>query len=255
MILIFLNQKLSTENYFEFSKLLDSKQDKENTRSNPKKKIRKMFYVGKFKKYYKDFLVQLIEGKVDFNKYPYSTIQDKEIYHCSEEEISELKKELIPLLEKIEAEGKIFVNPYYYFHHYTPEKGVGGKNFVKYCCNQNGILMKLFDLLDWYPNKFRVYELVFSNGLLAKDLELYSYIKYASKVEGFDYKIFIELRNNLDCNWPIRRKVQLNNIAKKILGNGTIFDPDDKNISDEQKVSSDYNLYNQSIEPKFIFKK
>ena len=66
-----------------------------------------------------------------FNKYPYSTIQDKEIYHCSEEEISELKKELIPLLEKIEAEGKIFVNPYYYFHHYTPEKGVGGKNFVK----------------------------------------------------------------------------------------------------------------------------
>ena len=120
-----------------------------------------MFYFGKFKKYYKDFLVQLIEGKVDFNKYPYSTIQDKEIYHCSEEEISELKKELIPLLEKIEAEGKIFVNPYYYFHHYTPEKGVGGKNFVKYCCNQNGILMKLFDLLDWYPNKFGVYGLVF----------------------------------------------------------------------------------------------
>ena len=98
-------------------------------------------------------------------------------------------------------------------------------------------------------------QIVFSNGLLVKDLELYSYIKYASKVEGFDYKIFIELRNNLDCNWPIRRKVQLNNIAKKILGNGTIFDPDDKNISDEQRVSKDYNLYNQSIEPKFIFKK
>lgn len=251
----FLNQKLSTENYFEFSKLLDSKQDKEITRSNPKKKIRKMFYFGKFKKYYKDFLVQLIEGKIDFNKYPYSTLQDREFYHCSEDEISELKRELIPLLEKAEAEGKIFVNPYYYFHHYTPEKGAGGKNFVKYCCNQSGILMKLFDLLDWYPNKFGIYELVFSNGLLVKDLELYSYIKYASKVEGFDYKIFIELRNNSDCNWPIRKKVQLNNIAKKILGNGTIFDPDDKNISDEQKVSSDYNLYNKSIEPKFIFKK
>lgn len=214
-----------------------------------------MFYFGKFKKYYKDFLVQLIEGNVDFNKYPYSTIQDKEFYHCSEDEISELKKELIPLLEKAEAEGKIFVNPYYYFHHYTPEKGAGGKNFVKYCCNQSGILMKLFDLLDWYPNKFGVYELVFSNGLLVKDLELYSYIKYASEVEGFNYKIFIELRNNSDCNWPIRKKVQLNNIAKKILGNGTIFNPDDKNISDEQKVSSDYNLYNKSIEPKFIFKK
>lgn len=90
---------------------------------------------------------------------------------------------------------------------------------------------------------------------MVKDLELYSYIKYASEVEGFDYKIFIELRNNSDCNWPIRKKVQLNNIAKKILGNGTIFNPDDKNISDEQKVSSDYNLYNKSIEPKFIFKK
>lgn len=90
---------------------------------------------------------------------------------------------------------------------------------------------------------------------MVKDLELYSYIKYASEVEGFDYKIFIELRNNFDCNWPIRKKDQLNNIAKKILGNGTIFDPDDKNISDEQRSSSDYNLYNQSIEPKFILKK
>lgn len=95
----------------------------------------------------------------------------------------------------------------------------------------------------------------FLNGLLVKDLELYSYVKYASKIEGFDYKIFIELRNNLDCKWPITKKDQLNNIAKKVLGNGTIFVQDDKNISDEQKVSSDYNLYNQSIEPKFIFKK
>lgn len=90
---------------------------------------------------------------------------------------------------------------------------------------------------------------------LAKDLEKLSYIKYASKIEVLDYKIFIKLGGRPDCNWPIRRKDQLNNIVKKILGNGTIFDPDDKNISDEQKVSSDYNLYNQSIEPKFIFKK
>ena len=90
---------------------------------------------------------------------------------------------------------------------------------------------------------------------MVKDLELYSYIKYASKVEGFDYKIFIELRSNLDCNWPIRRKVQLNNIAKKVLGNGTVFVPDDKSISKEQKDSERYFFYNNNIESKFILKK
>ena len=52
----FLNQKLSTENYFEFSKLLDSKQDKENTRSNSKKKSVKCFILENLKNTIKIFL-------------------------------------------------------------------------------------------------------------------------------------------------------------------------------------------------------
>lgn len=161
---------------------------------------------------------------------------------------------MIPILEKLENEGKIFVNPYYYFEHYVPQKGAGGKNFVKYCCNKNGILMELFDLLDWYPDKFGIYDSSYSNIFLAKDLEKLSYIKYASEIEGFDYKIFIKLGGYSDCKWPITKKDQLNNIAKKVLGNGTVFVPDDKSISKEQKDSERYFFYNNNIESKFILK-
>ena len=251
----FLNKKLSSKKYSDFFKSFNQKQNNKNVKSNPKNKIKKFFYFEKIKNYYKDFLIQLLESKIDFEEYPYCTTHNKKVYQCSKDEILNLKNDLIPILEKLEDEGKIFVNPYYYFHHYTPKKGDGGRNFVKYCCNKNGILMELFDLLDWYPNKFRIYHSSYSNIFFVKDLEKYSYIKYVSEIEGFDYKIFIELNGYSDCKWPISRKDQLNNIAKKVLGNGTIFIPDDKSISKEQKDSERYFFYNNDIESKFILSK
>lgn len=251
----FLNQKLSDKKYSEFWKSLNQKENTENKKYKLTSKIKKLFYFKKIKKYYKDFLIQLLEGKIDFKKYPYNTIHHKKVYQCTKDEISNLKKDLIPLLEKLEDEGKIFVDPYHYFKKYTPQKGVGGENFIKYCCNKNWILTELFDLLDWYPNKFRIYESSHSNIFFVKDLEKLSHIKYASEIEGFDYKIFVELSGYSDCKWPITKKDQLNNIAKKVLGNGTIFVLDDKSISKEQKDSERYFFYNNNIKSKFIFKK
>lgn len=127
----FLNKKLSSKKYSDFWKSFNQKQNNENVKSNAKNKIKKIFYFEKIKNYYKDFLIQLLEGKINFEEYPYCTTRNKKVYQCSKDEILNLKNDLIPILEKLEDEGKIFVNPYYYFEHYVPQKGAGGKKLCQ----------------------------------------------------------------------------------------------------------------------------
>ena len=117
----------------------------------------------------------------------------------------------------------------------------------------------MIELLDWYPKKFNFYQLIFTKRHLNEEIKKYSHIKYASKTEGFDYHIYIELcKYDNKEKWPEKRFNQIQNIANKILGNATVMVTErdlGRNIPEPLKTANLYDFYNNDIHPKYRFKK
>ena len=241
----FISQIRSKKKYSDFFKKIEKKQKSSN------------FNFYKIKEYYKNFLFQVINDRVDFKTYPYNCEHNKKDLSFNDEQITELKSELIPLLEKIEEQGKIFFKIYGNFGYFRGDSG--SKNFINQCCRDEGIISQLIDLLDWYPKKINFYRLIFTNRNFNKEIDEYSHIKYASKVEGFDYNIYIELCKYDDKeNWPEKRFDQLQNISNKVLGNATIGITErgfDREMPESLKSADRYNFYNNSIHSKYFIEK
>ena len=241
----FLSQIRSKKKYSDFFKKIEKKQKSSN------------FNFYKIKEYYKNFLFQVINDRVDLKTYPYNCEHNKKDLSFNDEQITELKSELIPLLEKIEEQGKIFFKIYGNFGYFRGDSG--SKNFINQCCRDEGIISQLIELLDWYPKKFNFYRLIFTNRNFNKEIDEYSHIKYASKVEGFDYNIYIELCKYDDKEkWPEKRFDQLQNISNKVLGNATIGITErgfDREMPESLKSADRYNFYNNSIHSKYFIEK
>ena len=241
----FISQIRSKKKYSDFFKKIEKKQKSSN------------FNFYKIKEYYKNFLFQVINDRVDLKTYPYNCEHNKKDLSFNDEQITELKSELIPLLEKIEEQGKIFFKIYGNFGYFRGDSG--SKNFINQCCRDEGIISQLIDLLDWYPKKFNFYRLIFTNRNFNKEIDEYSHIKYASKVEGFDYNIYIELCKYDDKEkWPEKRFDQLQNISNKVLGNATIGITErgfDREMPESLKSADRYNFYNNSIHSKYFIEK
>lgn len=212
---------------------------------------------NKVKKYYKNFLTQVIDDRVDLKTYPYNHNHNQKDLSFNDRQIAELKSELIPLLEEIEKQDKIFFEIYEIFPYHHID--FGSKNFIKQCCRYEGIISQLIELLDWYPKKINFYQLIFTDGNFNKEISKFSHIKYASKIEGFDYNIYIELCKYYDNEkWPERRFVQIQNIANKVLGNATIDITErglDKKRPEPLNTAYRYNFYNNSIHSKYFIEK
>ena len=241
----FISQIRSKKKYSDFFKKIEKKQKSSN------------FNFYKIKEYYKNFLFQVINDRVDLKTYPYNCEHNKKDLSFNDEQITELKSELIPLLEKIEEQGKIFFKIYGNFGYFRGDSG--SKSFINQCCRDEGIISQLIDLLDWYPKKFNFYRLIFTNRNFNKEIDEYSHIKYASKVEGFDYNIYIELCKYDDKEkWPEKRFDQLQNISNKVLGNATIGITErgfDREMPESLKSADRYNFYNNSIHSKYFIEK
>lgn len=241
----FISQIRSKKKYSDFFKKIEKKQKSSN------------FNFYKIKEYYKNFLFQVINDRVDLKTYPYNCEHNKKDLSFNDEQITELKLELIPLLEKIEEQGKIFFKIYGNFGYFRGDSG--SKNFINQCCRDEGIISQLIELLDWYPKKFNFYRLIFTNRNFNKEIDEYSHIKYASKVEGFDYNIYIELCKYDDKEkWPEKRFDQLQNISNKVLGNATIGITErgfDREMPESLKSANRYNFYNNSIHSKYFIEK
>lgn len=241
----FISQIRSKKKYSDFFKKIEKKQKSSN------------FNFYKIKEYYKNFLFQVINDRVDLKTYPYNCEHNKKDLSFNDEQITELKLELIPLLEKIEEQGKIFFKIYGNFGYFRGDSG--SKNFINQCCRDEGIISQLIELLDWYPKKFNFYRLIFTNRNFNKEIDEYSHIKYASKVEGFDYNIYIELcKYDEKEKWPEKRFDQLQNISNKVLGNATIGITErgfDREMPESLKSADRYNFYNNSIHSKYFIEK
>lgn len=244
----FISQIRKKKKYLDFFKNISNVEEKQKSST---------FNFNHIKEYYKNFLIQVIDDRVDLKTYPYNCAHIQKDLSFNERQISELKSELIPLLEEIEKQDKIFIKIYGNFGYFRGD--FGSKNFINQCCRDEGIISQLIELLDWYPKKFNFYQLIFTNRNFNNEIDNYSHIKYASKTEGFDYHIYIELCKYDDREkWPERRFAQLQNIANKVLGNVTIGITErgfDKEMPGSLKAADRYNFYNNSIHSKYFIEK
>lgn len=244
----FISQIRKKKKYSDFFKNISNVEKKQKSST---------FNFNHIKEYYKNFLTQVIDDRVDLKTYPYNCDHNKKVLSFNDKQISELKSELIPLLEEIEKQGKIFFKIYGNFGYFRGD--FGSKNFINQCCRDEGIISQLIDLLNWYPKKFNFYQLIFTDSNFNKEIDKYSHIKYASKVEGFDYRIYIELcKYDNKEKWPERRFNQLQNIVDKVLGNTTIGITErgyDKEMPRSLRAADRYNFYNNSIHSKYRFEK
>ena len=160
----------------------------------------------------------------------------------TEDELSELKTELIPILEKIQEEIFVSCDSNVWKHISIlnfvnlDEKELLKKIISK--LNYGDFLIQVFDLLDWYPNKIKLYMSVYKpqieqgitlGGFRRKDLikirkdvvDFLSYKKIFDKLESISVEYYLYEQqyavNGTMC--IIEDEDDFNLIIEKSLGN------------------------------------
>lgn len=225
---------------------------------NDKPKIyKKVSFVGfyKIKKFYKNCLLEIIDGSIynEYYKYAHYHLGLKTI-SFTDNQISKLKKELIPLLEELDEKGKIFLRNDFGFEYLRKE--FGSKNFIKQSCRKDGVIVELMGLLDWYPKNLNFYFdcEVSSSDFINYHFMKHSSIKYASKIEGFDYHIFVTVWKCDNEDWQEGMFDQIKSIANEVLGNVTIqivVPSSSDGYSEQVMFAQEYDSYNR-ISSKYL---
>lgn len=228
---------------------------------NDKPKIyKKVSFVGfyKIKKFYKNCLLKMIDGSIynEYYKYAHYHLGLKTI-SFTDNQISKLKKELIPLLEELDEKGKIFLRNDFGFEYLRKE--FGSKNFIKQSCRKDGVIVELMGLLDWYPKNLNFYFdcEVSSSDFINYHFMKHSSIKYASKIEGFDYHIFVTVWKCDNEDWQEGMFDQIKSIANEVLGNVTIqivVPSSSDGYSEQVMFAQEYDYYNR-ISSKYLIVK
>lgn len=237
----------------DYSRFLESINDE------PKKHKKVSFITFyKIKKFYKKFLLEMIDGGMynEYDKYFHYHLGVKTV-SFTDNQIFKLKKELIPLLEELEKEGKIFLRINLEFEYL--QKECGAKNFIKQSCRKDGVIEELMGLLDWYPKNLNFYFdcEVSSSDFINYNFMKHSFIKYASKIEKFDYHIFVTVWKVDYEDWMEVMFDQVKSIANEILGDVTIqiVIPSSGDGYDNRVIfARDYDYYNR-ISSKYLIVK
>lgn len=237
----------------DYSIFLKSINDKPKT-------YKKVSFLGfyKIKKFYKNCLLKMIDGSIynEYYKYAHYHLGLKTI-SFTDNQISKMKKELIPLLEELDEKGKIFLRNDFGFEYLRKE--FGSKNFIKQSCRKDGVIVELMGLLDWYPKNLNFYFdcEVSSSDFINYHFMKHSSIKYASKIEGFDYHIFVTVWKCDNEDWQEGMFDQIKSIANEVLGNVTIqivVPSSSDEYSEQVMFAQEYDSYNR-ISSKYLIVK
>lgn len=149
----------------------------------------------------------------------------KPYLYLSEEQISELKSELIPLLEKIQDKFYLSVGDYYGSHFFDPD---GGFMDLAYYLRLNlyTFFYQLFDLLEWQPKKLTFVQNVEDDKALLNLLETYSFMRVVKDNPDFDCNLILKFKNSVDLGGYNKDKIL--KLTNKIVGDNVIvlFDDD-----------------------------
>ena len=149
----------------------------------------------------------------------------KPYLYLSEEQISELKSELIPLLEKIQDKFYLSVGDYYGSHFFDPDEGF--MDLAYYLrLNLYTFFYQLFDLLEWQPKKLTFVQNVEDDKALLNLLETYSFMRVVKDNPDFDCNLILKFKNSVDLGGYNKDKIL--KLTNKIVGDNVIvlFDDD-----------------------------
>ena len=149
----------------------------------------------------------------------------KPYLYLSEKQISELKSELIPLLEKIQDKFYLSVGDYYGSHFFDPDEGF--MDLAYYLrLNLYTFFYQLFDLLEWQPKKLTFVQNVEDDKALLNLLEIYSFMRVVKDNPDFDCNLILKFKNSVDLGGYNKDKIL--KLTNKIVGDNVIvlFDDD-----------------------------
>ena len=166
----------------------------------------------------------------------------KPYLYLSEEQISELKSELIPLLEKIQDKFYLSVGDYYGSHFFDPDEGF--MDLAYYLrLNLYTFFYQLFDLLEWQPKKLTFVQNVEDDKALLNLLETYSFMRVVKDNPDFDCNLILKFKNNVDLDGYNKEKIL--KLTNKIVGDNVIVLFDD-NTCEEMIVAERLLPYTKS---------
>ena len=212
---------------------------------------------GFLKETYKYYLNKLISGEkiekeeclglvmTSFKKKKFVLFKEDIFYKpyikLSEDQISELKSELIPLLELIQEKVCISLGIRYRYDFFDPDDGM--KNLSTHLgIYNNSLLYQLFNFIDWYPKSMNFLEKVGDERDFVYYLEFYSFLKIIENNPDFDCNLILKFEDS--STWATKNKDKILLLINNIIGNKVtvLFDGE---TSDQLIAAEKFSSYNE----------
>lgn len=213
-----------------------------------------LFFVAK--KYYKNLLNNLLskqytkalqESKlieIDIDEISKKVFVKSYKIHLkiTEDQVSELKSELEPLLELISDKFYVTNNDNSLSDFLDPDCGVQG---LGYCFRLNfyNLFYKLFDIIEWYPRKINFVQNVDDEKGLLVLLDKYSFLRVVEDNPEFDCKLILKFGKN--TGWASNNKSKVLALINNVLGDKVLVIFDGDNSFKELSLAETYLSYNR----------
>ena len=173
-----------------------------------------------------------------------------------ESQLSELKSELIPLLKEVQDKMYIFCNNDKRLHF---DSISGTKDVLQAIDIRNSYVFgKLFDILDWYPQKLRLVTDFLNPDDFMKSVEKFTFINKINESGNCDVSVLFLSEGEQNCinnnrnysastkDWVFKRHVQLTGTIKRKISNGELMSECcTENFEEKQKFLDTVLSYNK----------
>lgn len=169
-----------------------------------------------------------IDGKSKYVKF-YENFFSNHTCMLNESQLSELKSELIPLLEEVQDKMYIFCNKDKRLHF---DSISGTKDVLQAIDIRNSYVFgKLFDILNWYPKKLRLVTNFLNPDDFMKSVEKFTFINKINESGNCDVLVLFLSEGEQNCihnnrnysastkDWVFKRYVQLTGTIKRKISN------------------------------------
>ena len=196
-----------------------------------------------------------IDGESKYVKF-YENFFSNHTYMLSESQLSELKSELIPLLEEVQDKMYIFCNKDKRLHF---DSISGTKDVLQAIDIRNSYVFgKLFDILNWYPKKLRLVTNFLNPDDFMKSVEKFTFINKINESGNCDVSVLFLSEGEQNCiqnnrnysastkGWVFKRHVQLTGTIKRKISNGVLVSECcTENFEEKQKFLDTVLSYNK----------
>ena len=196
-----------------------------------------------------------IDGESKYVKF-YENFFSNHTYMLNESQLSELKSELIPLLEEVQDKMYIFCNKDKRLHF---DSISGTKDVLQAIDIRNSYVFgKLFDILNWYPQKLRLVTNFLNPDDFMKSVEKFTFINKINESGNCDVSVLFLSEGEQNCiqnnrnysastkDWVFKRHVQLTGTIKRKISNGVLVSECcTENFEEKQKFLDTVLSYNK----------